>query len=157
MTSADSWENAVALAVSVCVVLTAAAAAAAAAASPAASMNASDTTVAMTSPAAKADARGASRRSTSTSVRVCGSGGASGMTRHSACSVFWISRTSLPSGKGRISRSTGTSSVASVVRLVRWICLIAGVSAKTRMAMPSGISRPSSTRTSLGLDSSRFR
>jgi len=79
------------------------------------------------------------------------------MTRHSACSVFWISRTSLPSGKGNISRSTGTSSSGSVVRLVRWMCLIAGVSAKTRMAMPSGISSPSSIRTSLGLDSSRFR
>ena len=146
-----------ALAVAVSVVLTAAAAAAAAAASPAASMNASDTTVAMTSPAAKADARGASRRSTSVSVSVCGSGGASGMTRHSACSVFWISRTSLPSGRGSISLNTGTSSSASVVRLVRWMCRILGVSAKTRMAMPSGIWRPSSIRTSLGPDSSRFR
>src|SRR2546423_14770883 len=66
MTSADSWENAVALAVSVCVVLTAAAAAAAAAASPAASLNPSDTTVALTCPAPKAHARGAGPRSPAT-------------------------------------------------------------------------------------------
>ena len=48
-------------------------------------------------------------------------------------------------------------SLADIGFLGIYVCLIAGVSAKTRMAMPSGISRPSSTRTSLGLDSSRFR
>src|ERR1700734_540775 len=106
---------------------------------------------------AQTDARGASLRSRSGSITVSGSAGASGTTRHTACSVCWMIRPSLPSFSGSSSRNHGPSSSGSDVTAVSTTFFTAGVSSNTRTATPSGSCRPISVRTSRGPASNRAR